>query len=189
LRVSTKTTELPDGNLEITLDANEPKFAKRQLFELLQRHRKRKGLAALSAEDLEREIAATWATRRLETMENPEVLHKLHLDYRNFQSGLFKIAYELAAAWLGDGYVIEDPMASELRGAALEKSDTHASCLQGTMDFGIPQNSPLALWRDDRNCHIGAMIVTRDSSAGFAPHFRLMHAPPTRYSPTAGKVV
>jgi hypothetical protein len=176
LRVSTKTTELPDGNLEIMLDANDPELARRQLSELLQRHRKRKGLPALSAEDLERDAAAAWATRRLETIENPQVLHKLRLDYRNFQRGLFKIAYELAATWLGDDYVIEDPMASELRGAALEKSDAHASRLRGTMDFGIPKHSPLALWRDDRNCHIGATIVIRDSIAVAVKIFDVMSA-------------
>jgi hypothetical protein len=164
VKLSTRTTVLPDGTLELLLDAADANGAKRQIPKLIQRHRKRSGMPPFSPEELERLVEAIWAERRLETIENPQVLHNIPIDFQSYRRGVFKIAYELAATWLGDEYVGHDAIAAAIRHFVLGEKDDVA-CLRGTIEFGSSANHPLALWARDKNSHVAMSIVTGNTIA------------------------
>jgi hypothetical protein len=160
VRLSTRKRGLPDGNVEMLVDATDPQAAKRELPKLVQRHRKQSGMAPLTPEELEQQVEAIWAARRLEQIENPQVLHNMPIDFRSCRRGIFKIAYELAAMWLGDEYVVHDPVAAAMRSFVMEGKEEEAVGLRGNILFGPSENHPLALWANDRHCHVATSTVT-----------------------------
>jgi hypothetical protein len=162
VKLSTRIRERPDGNAEILLDASNPDVARQQLFKLIQRHRRRSGMVPLAPKELVQQVEAVWESRRLEAIENPQLLHNIPIDSQSYRRGIFKIAYELAATWLGDRYVVDDAVAAVIRDFVLAKKEGEAG-LRGTINFGSSADHPLALWRRDRHCHVAMSTVTNNT--------------------------
>jgi hypothetical protein len=100
----------PDGQKfrKITLDESD----KGQIPTIIQRERKRHGLAPLSDDAL----AAAAATYTTGEVKNPVVQLSISVCSAYLRHAMIKIAYELAFLWLGELY-LSDSLAIELRAA------------------------------------------------------------------------
>jgi hypothetical protein len=162
IKLLPKKTVLPDGGLQMAM---EPAQAKRKLPIIIQRHRKRSGLPPLTPEELALQAEKAWSEGRLENIENPSVIHKIPVDFRSARRGIFKIAYELAAMWLGDEYVVGDPMANLLRDVILGRKEEQDAGLRGTIEFSSGVISVLAPWAHEKNCHVALYSPAADTIA------------------------
>lgn len=95
------------------------------------------GLIAMTNKILRRKRLPTRSPQELrpfikhESVPNPEVVVPISFDLVKYKLALIKIAYELTATWLGDGYLL-DPVAAEIRRLLLAvdapKLDAAPSC-------------------------------------------------------------
>jgi hypothetical protein len=95
---------------------------------IIQKILTRAGKSPLPPSELAKEVARTISGAQI--IENPQVHYDVEFDVIEYQRGVFKIAYELAWYWLGDGF-LDDPEAAKLRKSILdsvplaEQSDCH----------------------------------------------------------------
>jgi hypothetical protein len=114
----------PDGKKarQIRLDARD----KGQLPTIIQRERKRRGLSALSSEQL----AMAARNYTISNIANPVLRVNPVVSFAFLRHAMFKIAYELAFLWLGERY-IDDPLAAELRTAILASDPASTDGIAG----------------------------------------------------------
>jgi hypothetical protein len=161
IRISTKKELLTTGDVEIQIDATDPDAAKREVEKIVRRHLKRTSTTAVTAEQIDRVVEDAWAKRQLVTIEHPEVIHSIPFDPNSSQRGVAKIAYELAAIWLGDEYVRNDSTAATLRNFVLGTTD--AAELRGSISMGPSTNRLLEWWAAEKDCHIAISSWVEDA--------------------------
>ena len=131
-----------------------------QIGTILQRERKRAGVPPLSSEELEKEVSQI-LSQGVQTLERPELRHEIAVDIAQYRRAIFKIAYELACTWIGNGY-LEDPVAAKLRNVVLGQLDEKDAGLSGQINLGVDL-APLMLWSADAESHIAFVTVTGSS--------------------------
>ncbi len=132
---------------QITIDKRDVEA----LGTILQRERKRVGIAPLNDDELERTIRDIVANNA-NTIDRPEVIYQLNIDIVEYRKGILKIAYELAFLWLGEEY-LSDPIAEKLRAFILGVNDEETLGVQA--HFGAPNEiDSFRLWSEPKNCHI-----------------------------------
>jgi hypothetical protein len=138
-----RTTQ--DGKEEIcvVIDANQ----QAAIGKIIQRVRKREGFPLLSPTDLAEEIKSKV---RAGEIKQPEVLHKVAVDLRDYQRAICKIVYELAWFWLGEDY-LDDPVAVFLRNTILKGIEEKD--IRGQIQIGkLPPFNEM--WTGEPNAHI-----------------------------------
>ncbi len=122
----------PEGlqQLRITMDLRD----KDKIPRVTQRERARRGLPALSDEELA--VAARSFT--VNSIEQPLVHLSRSFDFSFLRHAMMKIAYELAFLWLGEDY-LEDPMAIELRSAICNPDPNSTDKINAFVGFADPE--------------------------------------------------
>jgi HNH endonuclease len=109
---------------QIFLDARD----KAKVPNIIQRERKRHGLAPLNEAELAAEVRKS--TGETFTIDQPQLTMQLRMNFSYLRHALFKIAYELAFLWLGESY-LDDPRAAELRVGITSKDSSSTDNLDG----------------------------------------------------------
>lgn len=152
-----RTVTLQDGSRaqQIVIDAS---GGAAEVRKVIQRARKRAGVAPLPAEELERQVAA--AIAGIQTIKQPEVKVSLQVDLERFKLALLKIAYEFACIWLGDGY-LDDPVAGTLRDAIMGRVPLESSLIEGDMALGVA-HPPVRFWAAERDSLVAYAYAMSD---------------------------
>ncbi len=125
--VRTKTVDGDDA-VSITIDASQAD----EIPKIIQRERKRAGLQPLPDEELHQ--ISDQLGSNVHELKQPEVVHKLKIDLRDFMRAISKIAYEFAWRWFGDEYLV-DPTGADLRNYVLYGIEN--SNIKGKIEFGF----------------------------------------------------
>jgi hypothetical protein len=160
VKLSTKKTVLPDGDVEIQVDAEDPESARRQIQKIIQRHFEKTRPTTMTTEHIDQVVNDAWAKRQLQTIENPRVIHSIPFDPNSCHRGVVKIAYELATIWLGDEYVTKDATAASLREFLLGGAD--ATKVRGSIAWKSSPNHLLGSWAADKDCHVAVSSWVED---------------------------
>jgi hypothetical protein len=132
-----------------------------ELAKIIQRERKRHGVAPLSEEALEKEIKRFQDNATI--IENPSIIFERSYSVAFIRHAMIKIAYELAFLWLGEDY-IDDPSATELRNAifatdpnSTDKLPAYISNAEGFEAF--------KMWPQSETEHLAYAFVNDDGIA------------------------
>ncbi len=157
----------PEGKKvqQITLDIRD----KDKIPTIIRRERKRRGLSPLRAEQL----AAEANVFQINTIYTPvfQVTHEFATPF--LRHALFKIAYELAFIWLGEGY-LEDRASTELREAIVSSDETSTDWLPGAISFqadGISQ-----LWHANEAHHLAYASIQENQVIIYLRIFDILSA-------------
>ena len=150
---SVSETPLANGKVErrVVVDARDVK----QLPTILQRERQRAGLASLSKQELDQEVAQ--AVRNTRTIEKAEAIASISVDLAAFRRGMLKIAYELAFLWLGEAY-LDDPMAAVLRDVVFGRTAEQDAQLHGRIEIGADM-PVFRFWAEQQDCHVAFSVA------------------------------
>ncbi|MBV8526226.1 MAG: hypothetical protein JOY71_29640 [Acetobacteraceae bacterium] len=113
--------------------------------------------------EAELDKAAEACVKNVQTMERPTIHYRLKIDLKEFQRGVFKIAYELAFMWLGEP-CLDDPMAAKLRTVILEGADPAVVGVYGRIELGT-DIEPLRPWANEKDTHIAFNAITNGRMA------------------------
>jgi hypothetical protein len=121
-----------------------------QFPKIIQRERKRRGLPALSDDDLAAEIEKS--ARKTINIDNPQILMERSYDFSYVRHAMVKICYQLAFLWLGEDY-LDDPSAAELRAAICSPDADSTDRLPA--DVSDAENcQAFKLWASDKTHHL-----------------------------------
>ncbi len=139
-----RSETLPGGNerIQMTFDAND----KAAIPDAINKMLRRRGLPGLPPESILEALKTQSIT--------PTIEMAITIDLDVVRRELLKVAYELAADWLGAGY-LDDPAASRLRSCILGNREQEAAfALRGTAHLGA------SAWGRDVTSHIAWMSVS-----------------------------
>lgn len=126
------------------------------LPKMIDRQRKRDGLPALSADELQNQVTAAIANRR--TLDGPWLQGELSIDLEDYKSGVLKIVYELACLWFGDTF-LDGTIAAEMREVLAGRQTLAGSSLVGGVQLAAFAGMPY--WRNPSK-HVAYSIEVRD---------------------------
>ncbi len=160
LHTGPRTTILPDNTTrrEFVIDAS---GGAAQVRKILLREIKRAKLDnpainVPTAAEIDQFIAN--AVQNTQSIERPQILYDLDLNFASVRRGICKIAYELAFRWLGESY-IEDPLAYKLRAFIL--NGVKSQPIRGPITVGTI--GALAFWASDIDSHMAHSVVDSGS--------------------------
>lgn len=144
---------LPDGQKarQISVDVRD----KDRLPTIIQRERRRHGLAPLDGDQLALEVSKC----TIQTIDKPCVLYSFQINSTYLRHAIVKIAYELAFLWLGETY-LSDPLAAELRTAVCDSHPTSTDKLMGSIGHA-GENPVFDYWTPHNAHHLAYGNVVR----------------------------
>ena len=137
----------------ITIDARD----KDQIPKIIQRERKRHGLAPLSDEEL-KAAAGDFETKEV---KNPVVQLSIGASFAFLRHAMIKIAYELAFLWLGEAY-LKDPIANALRIAILDPDVASTDRIDAYVDVADGCTAFKQFWIPHKEHHLAYSFLLAD---------------------------